>query len=441
MQIDPVQGYFLQAQLAGSEKQDKQKVSVEDLYRKAVEANPKSYDARIRLSYYCLNGSRKFPDAESHAREAVRLNPERINGYSLLTAALSMQNKWDDVEAVVTSAQSAVPDNLKPYYDAANQMLRKGAELPRAERYLRKYLSQEPELAAPTRAQAQQQLRLVLEKQARPSEKPQAAAVQPAYTPEHISELVRNVTAGANSVERTQAIVLQLLKLGVPFESRPFSFRDKTGTNIVASLAAPSTGAPVIMLGAHLDRVAEGKGAVDNAAGDAVVLELLAAFQRSPLPNYRLVAAFWDLEEQGLIGSRVFASQPRDRLPALYINFDMLAYGDVLFANWKDEKSKSAGAFRQAFADRFPLRWDFEFPPSDDRSFIDAGVEVIALALADKQDIESGLKMMRGEDAKPPRILTIMHTAEDTPDKVVAADVCRVLPVIERAIRLVAEAR
>jgi hypothetical protein len=48
---------------------------------------------------------------------------------------------------------------------------------------------------------------------------------------------------------------------------------------------------------------------------------------------------------------------------------------------------------------------------------------------------------MRGETTQPPRILSIMHTAEDTPDKVVARDVCRVLPVIESAIRLRSEAR
>jgi tetratricopeptide (TPR) repeat protein len=464
MQIDPVQGYFLQAEIAGS---GAQKATVEELYRKAAEANPKSYDARSRLAYYCLIGAKKFADAESNAREAVRLNPDRIDGYGLLEAALSLQNKWEEVDAVVTSSQAAVPDNLKPYYDAANQMLRKGAELLRAERYLHTYLSQDPELFAPTKAQALHQLGLVFEKEGRPADaareyeaalkadssspakrelerlqKTQSAPTQPAYLPEDFSTLLRNITAGADSVERAHAITLRLLKLGIPFESRPFTSGGKTGTNIVASLPAPSASAPVIMLGAHMDRVAEGKGAVDNGSGDAAVLELLAAFQRSPLRNSRVVAAFWDLEEQGLIGSQQFISSlPHDQLPTLYINFDMLAYGNVLLANWTEEKSKSAEAFRQAFADQYPLRWDFEFPPSDDRPFIQAGVEVIALALADKQDIENGLKLMRGEDAKPPRILSIMHTAADTPDKVVAADVCRVLPAIERAIRRISEAR
>jgi Zn-dependent M28 family amino/carboxypeptidase len=195
------------------------------------------------------------------------------------------------------------------------------------------------------------------------------------------------------------------------------------------------------MLGAHFDRVAEGKGAVDNASGVSAVLELLATFKRFPLKNYQVVAAFWDYEEDGLVGSQAFvSSQPHGQLPSIYLNFDMLGYGDTLFANWKDKKSKSAEAFRKAADDQFPLRTDFEFPPSDDRPFVAAAVEVVAIALVDKQDIELGLKLLRGEDAKAvPRIMSIMHTAEDTPDKVSAADACRVLPVIERAIRLISE--
>jgi Zn-dependent M28 family amino/carboxypeptidase len=169
---------------------------------------------------------------------------------------------------------------------------------------------------------------------------------------------------------------------------------------------------------------------------------LLARFKRMPLQNYRVLAAFWDREEDGLLGSQAFlASAPHEQLPSLYINFDMLGYGDTLLANWKDDKGKPAGAFRKAAGDRFPLRFDFEFPPSDDRSFTAAGSEVVALALGDKQDIENGLKLMRGKTAPRPRILTIMHTVEDTPDKVRATDVCKALPVIERAIRLMAETR
>ncbi len=268
----------------------------------------------------------------------------------------------------------------------------------------------------------------------------QAAAAQPAYDAAQFDEFVRSIAAGADSLQRAQAITLQLARLRIPYDSRPFESGNRAGTNILASLPAPNPGAPVLMIGAHLDRVAAGKGAVDNGAGVSVVLQLLAAFKRAPLKKYQLVAAFWDQEENGLAGSQAFvSSQARDRLPAVYINFDMLAYGDTLCAYWKDDKSASAQAFRRAAADRLPLVTNFQFPPSDDRPFVAAGVEVVAVALAAKPDIELGLKMMRGESAQPPRIMTIMHTTEDTPDKVSSADVTRALPVIAHAIRLIGE--
>ena len=81
------------------------------------------------------------------------------------------------------------------------------------------------------------------------------------------------------------------------------------------------------MLGAHLDRAAEGKDAVDNGSAVATVLELLAQLKRHPVPNYRIVAAFWDAEEEGLLGSKAYlASQPHESLPAIYLNFDIVGY-------------------------------------------------------------------------------------------------------------------
>ncbi len=267
-----------------------------------------------------------------------------------------------------------------------------------------------------------------------------AAAARTGYDASHFAALVRNIADGDNSGGRRQAITRELAGLRISYESQTFEYNGVKGTNILASLPAPRPGAPVLMMGAHFDRVEQGKGAVDNAAGVSVVLELLASFRRSPLKDYRVVAAFWDGEEQGLAGSRWFVSSvARDQMPAIYLNFDVLPYGDTLCANWKDASAKSARAFRAATADGIPLVTEFTFPPSDDRPFVAAGVEVVAVALADTRDIEEGMKMLRGNPQASPRIMRIMHTAQDTPDKISPGDVCKALPIIERAIRLMTE--
>ena len=124
------------------------------------------------LGTWCAN-HKKLDEAEGHAREAARLHPDRAVPYGLLAAVLVHQDKWADLDAALPLAEKADPDNLLPYYRAANNCLARKVELPRAERYLRKYLTQEPEGQTPNLAAAHWRLGLVLEQQGR---KPEAIA-------------------------------------------------------------------------------------------------------------------------------------------------------------------------------------------------------------------------------------------------------------------------
>jgi tetratricopeptide (TPR) repeat protein len=169
MKIDPAEGYRAQVTLARYDKQDGR---IEELLRKAVEARPDSYDVRMALGDWCAN-QKKFEEAERHAREAVRLHPDRAAPHGLLAAVLVQQDKWTDLDAALVQSEKADPDNLQPYFRAANNCLARKVELPRAERYLRKYLTQEPEPRAPSLAGAHWRLGLVLEQQSR---KPEALA-------------------------------------------------------------------------------------------------------------------------------------------------------------------------------------------------------------------------------------------------------------------------
>jgi tetratricopeptide (TPR) repeat protein len=181
MKIDPADGYRAQVTLAYF---DKQQDRIEGLLRKAVEVRPASYDAQLGLGDWCAN-HKKFEEAEGHAREAVRLHPDRAAPYGLLAAVLVQQDKWTGLDAALTQAEKADPDNLFPYFRAANNCLARRVELPRAERYLRKYLTQEPEPRQPSLAAAHWRMGLVLEQQGR--------------KPEAIAELQQAVTLDANS--------------------------------------------------------------------------------------------------------------------------------------------------------------------------------------------------------------------------------------------------
>ena len=144
---------------------------VEGLLRKAEESQPGNYRARIALaSYYLSAAHRNYDLAARHADEAMTIGPGRIDAYAILSAVNAAQGNWTDMEALLARAEKAVPDDLTPYYRAAEAILLSGREFPRAERLLRKYLATTPEGNAPTFSEAHWQLGLVMEKEARRAE-------------------------------------------------------------------------------------------------------------------------------------------------------------------------------------------------------------------------------------------------------------------------------
>lgn len=95
---------------------------------------------------------------------------------------------------------------------------------------------------------------------------------------------------------------------------RTFRARGRTFDNILA-VSAPverrerQTGAP-LLIGAHYDTVVGCPGADDNASGLVVLLELANLLRKVPLPRPVWLAAF-NLEEEGLVGSKAFAGELR----------------------------------------------------------------------------------------------------------------------------------
>ena len=184
--VDSVKGYFAQIWLA---RADKQEDRLEDLYRKAVEAQPASYEAHLALAYY-YNSRKKTAEAESEARRALALDPSLVGAYNLLAGMSALLGKWKDLDDILDRSEKNVPDDWSPSYWAANACLGKSVELPRAERYLRHYLTQEPEPTSPNHAQAHLQLGRVLDKQGR--------------RPEAIAEWQASVKLNPNSPAREE---------------------------------------------------------------------------------------------------------------------------------------------------------------------------------------------------------------------------------------------
>jgi tetratricopeptide (TPR) repeat protein len=90
----------------------------------------------------------------------------------LLAYVLVLEKRYDDAAKVIARTEAAIPDDLSPYVTVARAMLRDGAELPKAESYPQKYISQtkEPEANSMSLESAHWSLALVYEKEGRKAE-------------------------------------------------------------------------------------------------------------------------------------------------------------------------------------------------------------------------------------------------------------------------------
>jgi tetratricopeptide (TPR) repeat protein len=160
--LNPARGYLAQADIARKEKEEGK---LEQLYQKAVEADPRNYGALVALANYYLGAQHTNLNlAEKYAAEALKVNPDRVTAYVLLVHVFQKQNRGGEVASMLAKAEAAVPDNLAPYLTAGRDLLQQGSDLQTAESYLRKYLTQPPENGWPPHAGAHWSIGLLYEK-------------------------------------------------------------------------------------------------------------------------------------------------------------------------------------------------------------------------------------------------------------------------------------
>jgi len=247
------------------------------------------------------------------------------------------------------------------------------------------------------------------------------------------------IVAGDNNAARREAIVAQLKAAGVDPVVEPFGEGRAAGANLVVTL--PGRGTKTIVIGAHLDRVGVGRGAVDNGGSCAVLIELLAAFKASPLARATLRVVFFDREENGLVGSRMHFSTPGHRADYA-LNLDVFAYGDTIFATGSRPEGVLLRSLRAVGeATGLPVREvpPARYPGSDHQTMMNAQIETLGLALVDKADVDGILAMdvSKMTVGKGPRVLRIIHTPNDTIAEVRVDQMTRGIALVEQLIRRV----
>lgn len=155
---------------------------------------------------------------------------------------------------------------------------------------------------------------------------------------QYLSETIGARVAGSDKeAEARKYIKAQFEKMGYETKVQEFSYARRGASYDSANVVAfkPGKSAKVLVVGAHYDSVAIGKGSDDNASGVAVMLEAAEVLKKIPTP-YSIVFVAFGAEEVGLQGSNYFVSQMSEediQNTVGMINLDSLAVGDYMYVH------------------------------------------------------------------------------------------------------------
>jgi hypothetical protein len=105
----------------------------------------------------------------------------------------------------------------------------------------------------------------------------------------------------ARTLEKKIPVTVQMDIDNAFFDADPNAF------NVVAEIPGTDKADEVVMVGAHFDSWHGGTGATDNAAGSAVMMEVMRILKTTGVRLRRTVRiSLWGGEEQGLLGSKAY---------------------------------------------------------------------------------------------------------------------------------------
>jgi len=163
-----------------------------------------------------------------------------------------------------------------------------------------------------------------------------------------------------------------------------------------------------IVIGAHYD--AFYYGANDNGAACVILLNLINDLKNS---NKSFDFVFFDMEEQGGVGSREYIEIiGRDNIGAM-INLDMCGLGSniVLTHSFGSKIDSSLRSFYNLIFDENANNVDC-LPPGDYNNFVDAGISAMFIINSTDNDLD----WYNGDCSIYPEFLETMHQETDTYD-------------------------
>jgi len=247
---------------------------------------------------------------------------------------------------------------------------------------------------------------------------------------------------------RLETLTAQLDAAGLPYTIETFQGRrepDPTGYNVIVPPAAGTSGREILLI-AHYDtvRLSDGRlasGLIDNAASVVAMIEAARRVRGRTSGPVRLILS--DQEELGLLGARAWIAEHGVDAIAAVINADVNGYGDTLMygLNTGQQSAFLIEIVRSVCRERALSCLDFpEYPPSDDVAFAAAGAAVVSIGHQPRNEAEKLRSFLLGppdradDEAAIPDILRIIHSPQDTIERIEPETVAQAADVFEALV-------
>ena len=157
-----------------------------------------------------------------------------------------------------------------------------------------------------------------------------------------------------------------------------------TGTNVFVRIPATVEGASLVLMGSHFDGINDSPAAGDDGTGVALVLAAARYFSEKEERANELLFAFFDQEENGLIGSQAFAAKMRQEEPQLAAAhiFDLISWDedqDGAVELWSADPGIEA-LYREVAAEEGVAIESVRFGSSDHASFTGNGFAAVGVS-------------------------------------------------------------
>jgi aminopeptidase YwaD len=220
--------------------------------------------------------------------------------------------------------------------------------------------------------------------------------------------------AMADQPARRNALLTLLREIDAPFTLS----RRRLGPHRPENIAVrfQNQAGPRLVVGAHYDSVPGSTGANDNGAGVVVLLSWLRLALAQP-PRIPLEVVFFDLEEQGRVGSRAYLEQVGAENVLAMVNLDICGVGDTIVVappHHVKQGPLHQPLLRVAAAGVCPYQVGDRLPPGDDLTFEQAEIPNISVCILPWQDREGVLEIAQAihhgrSPTELPMILETMH--------------------------------